>query len=213
MLGVPLILGGHSVVSVGLHPYQTSFGVLVPGGAALVLGTALFVSGMLGLAEGYERLAVRVASLLVQKQPLRRHDLPASSASGLAAHSRGFWHSYRKVAAGVLLFMMGVFALAIALQEFGQPVFLAGVAGAVAVLGSMAMVMILRGTRAMRRAHVDVHMTARVLERQPEPTPTDPVLQPRRAPAYELFRSGPSHTVDASRSRSNLPSERTRRVR
>ena len=60
-IGAVALLGSHVSLSLGLHPDQlSSFGVLAQGCIVLVLGTSLFASGILGLAENYEKTASRL---------------------------------------------------------------------------------------------------------------------------------------------------------
>ena len=65
IIGTALILVGQSVMTLCLHPTQfTSLEIVLQGAVCLVVGTSLYISGILGLADGYENVAVGIFPLL-----------------------------------------------------------------------------------------------------------------------------------------------------
>ena len=81
-VGAAALLGGPGFLAVNLFPgHLGSFGMLAQGCVALALGTAVFASGMLGLAESYEKTVSRLSHFLDDRE----------HAAELAVRDEGDW--------------------------------------------------------------------------------------------------------------------------
>lgn len=179
--GSALLLGGQTLLSLGLHPaHLASFPVLGQGVLGLVLGSALVVSGLLGLAEGYEKTAERLRPLLGPRQAAGDAELAIKTPAELEDHNRSFWKSYRKSALGLTLFLAGLLGLSAALARADFLFYLIAVVLGIVLLGLAALVLVLQGMRSLRHTHRAVEQTAVSLETQPPPPLPDPPVKPAR---------------------------------
>ncbi|HJP29998.1 MAG TPA: hypothetical protein QGF95_05530 [Candidatus Latescibacteria bacterium] len=183
-------LAGHAVISLGLHPERLAPAVvLLQGCAALVVGSALFATGMLGLADGFEKLTGRVGELLGQKEVSRAADgIVVSDHSGLAQIDQQFWRGYGRAGIGLGVFMTGLLGLTAALARTSPSLFTVGVGAGITVLFILSATLSAKGLRHVRSVHVDVDASARHLSRLPERRPVE-VHRPRkrRTPRVALF--------------------------
>ncbi len=178
-VGSALLLGGQVSLTLGLHPeHLAAFPVLGQGILGLVLGSALVVTGLLGLAEGYEKAAGRLRPLLGNRQG--DAGLAVKTGADLENHSRGFWRSYRKSALGLSLFLAGLLALSAALARADFLFYLVAVGLGIVLLGFVGLGLIIRGIRTLRQTHRAVEETAVVLEAQPPMAPPPPPVQAAR---------------------------------
>ena len=107
-IGAAALLGGGIALAFGLHPEGlATLGALAQGCIALVLGTAVLSSGMLGLADGYDRIATRLEQLLQVKQRPADIDLEVWDGAQLSSRHEAFWAGYRRTAVGICLFLAG----------------------------------------------------------------------------------------------------------
>lgn len=202
-VGAVLLMVGHLALSLGLHPERLSpIASLVQGCLALVMGTALFASGMIGLADGYERAAGALRELLPRKQAPEQ-GLDVSGPEELDERERGFWAGYQRAAAGICLFLAGLFGLTLTLAHSSLALYTIGVGVGVAALAAATVVLSIGGMRRMRRSHVAVARSAAALGERPDRVPERPAIQKRRLPAYSLFkrRGGYGREVEGRRSR------------
>jgi len=199
-LGQVALMSGHISLSLGLYPGRlASIGHLAQGCGVLVVGTAVFASGLLGIAQAYERAASKLGRLLPIKQMPANGEAAVSSQEDLNQHHGRFWNAYQRSAAAICLFLAGVLGLTVALSHSSLRVYLSGVGGGIVVLGAAAACLGCGGLRRMRRAHVSVEQTADTLDGQPDLVREQPVVTRRRHPAYTLFRN---HTRRSSGSES-----------
>ena len=189
LLGAILLMAGQLALTMGLHPERLApLGHLVQGCAALIVGTALFISGMLGLADGYEGALERLCTLLPQKRPPDA-GLEVSDRTALAERNQAFWLGYQRAAGGICLFLAGLLGLTLALGRTSFALYAVGIGVGVSALALAAGVLALGGMRRMRRSHLSVARSAEVLAAQPDRTPELPApVEKRRRPAYELFK-------------------------
>lgn len=192
-LGALGVLGGHGAVSLGLHPAsQAPLATLLEGCAVLVAGSAIFVTGMFGLADGYEKEASRLTELLAVKQLPQAEDDAAfvGDAERLAAANDQFWRGYARAGGGVAMSLAGLILLTAALTRTSPTLFLVGVGGGAVSLALPALTLSVRGLRRARLAHVGVNRSATALQSQPERQEVEPPLPRRRVPRYALFPKG-----------------------
>ena len=189
-LGQVTLMTGHIGLSLGLYPGRlASIGHLAQGCGALVVGTAIFASGLLGIAQAYERAAGRLGRLLPIKQVPKSGDVAVTSQEDLDRHHGRFWNAYQRSAAAICLFLAGLLGLTVALSHTSLNLYLSGVGGGIVVLGIAAACLGYGGLRHMRRAHVTVEQTADTLDAQPDLPAEQPVIIKKRHPAYTLFRN------------------------
>lgn len=204
LFGGVATLVGHALVSLGLHPQQLApVTALLQGCAVLVVGTALFATGMLGLADGYDRVATRVQDLLAVKSALEDDQAPITDDNGLAAANDAFWGGYASAGAGVGLFLAGLLGLTAALARTSPVLFTVGVLAGIICLAVVALTLCFKGLGRVRRAHLGADRSARLLERQPDARVEVPATaHPRRVPRYALF---PKRASEARRLDRRLP--------
>lgn len=205
LIGGLAAVTGHAVISFGLHPERLApLAVLLQGCAALVVGAALFSTGLLGLAEGYEKLATQVDELLQRKQPpadgdgLRSHD-------DLLHNNQRFWRGYTLAGFGLLLFVAGLLVVTATMARATPAMFTVGVGASTVVLLVTAIAVCVGGLRRVRSAHVGVDSCARQLARLPDPVaePSPAAARRRRAPRVSLFPRSSGRGLDQT-SRSDL---------
>lgn len=194
-LGQMALMTGHIGLGLGLHPSRlASFGHLAQGCGGLVLGTALFITGLLGLAEAYERVSDRLGRLLRIKQLPSDGDMAVTSQEDLGRQHSQFWKAYQRSSAGICLFLGGILLLSVVLSRASFSLYLSAVGIGIVALGVAAAGVGYGGLRRMRRAHVTVEQTALSLDAQPDIPCPQPVLVRRRQPAYALFRNHSRHS-------------------
>ena len=189
VIGVPTLLIGEAALGAGLHADSVlSPGALLQGCLALVFGSALFVSGMLGLAEAYEKVVLDFTQLLLAKQLPSAEDLSLRSAAHLQDHNRSFWKAYQKSAMGSCLFLAGLLSLMIGLSRFSLTLYLGGIGAGVVLLGMVAVAMTYRGVRGMHGSCAAVKEAVDLLSSRPDIRPETPApFVRKRVPSYALF--------------------------
>ena len=213
LLGGLATLAGQAVVSFGLHPERLApVAVLLQGCATLVLGAALFGTGLLGLADGYEKMAGRVDELLRQKELSdARSSLPVTDHNCLHSMSQQFWRGYSRTGVGLSLFLAGLLVVTATLSHSSPTVFMIGVGSAIVILAVVAATVSVRGLRGLRSAHIGVDSSARQLSRLPDRRPAESLRPPRsrRSARVTLFprpgSGGATRGLDARRASANQP--------
>ena len=200
-IGAVALLGSQVSLSLGLYPGQlSSFGVLAQGCIVLVLGTSLFASGMLGLAENYEKTASRLFQLLDERRvPGDDQLLVVRDEGELAKRNEAFWTGYQKTAAGIVLFLAGFLSLMLTSKEMSLATYMMAVAAGIGILGIAAAVMAFAGLRGIRRSHVAIESSMNRLSHQPRADeyqfPSQPLVETRRMQKRTIFatRSRPGN--------------------
>lgn len=181
--GSLLLCGSQILLNLGLHPeHPASIPVLGEGILGLVLGTALVVSGLLGLAEGYQKAAARVRQLL--QGPHLDREASAQTLSQLQDQQRSFWKSYRRSALGPLLFLIGLLGLGVALCRSGYLLYLVAISFGIFSLGSVSLWLMIQGVRALRRHWQSAEQTAVAIQEQPAAPPAAPI---RALPRWTVY--------------------------
>lgn len=194
-------LGGHASLSLGLHPDRVVPLIAVAEGcAALAIGAALFVTGMLGLAEAYEKQSQRLAGLLRGRQiPIDDAGSDATSdlidsPSGLGDSDQRFWRGYLNTAAGLMISLGGLLALVLILGDISYESYSMTVGAGIAGIALPTLLLWARGFVRIRRSHARVTASARRVEAYPERTPEVETELPRRPTRGEIFRSETTST-------------------
>ena len=200
LLGSLAAFAGHSVVSLGLHPERSATVlVLLQGCAALVAGAALVGTGMLGLADGYEKFTARLTPLFVRKELKHSGDVSLiSDQDQLTEINQQFWRGYRRCGLGISVFMAGLLGLTAAMARTSPDLFTAVVGCGIITLFFVAAMMSIGGLRRLRSAHAGVDSSARRLARLPDRKPAES-LRParrRRPPRVALFSRSGSGRLD-----------------
>ena len=193
-VGAAALLGGPGFLAVNLFPgHLGSFGMLAQGCVALALGTAVFASGMLGLAESYEKTVSRLSHFLDDRE--HAAELAVRDEGDVATQNAAFWNGYQKTAAGTILFLAGILSLMIGLIDMSLSAYMAGVMTGIAVFGITAILLMFKGLRSIRRSHVAVASAAAVMALQPETKaaqfPSEPPIRSRTAPKRSVFSNRP----------------------
>jgi len=192
-LGGLSALVGHASLSLGLHAERfVPLAAVVEACIALAVGAALFVTGMLGLAEGFEKQLARLAGLLEAKQAPET-DIPAADhlidrPTGLQASVDQFWRGYISTTGGLLLAFGGLLALVLILGDVTYETYRLTVAAGIIGIALPTFILWARGLARIRRSHVKVVEFALRAERLPEKTA--PPIEPSRRPSRgAVFRS------------------------
>ena len=185
-VGALTLAGAQTALVSGIHPaHRASLRVIVQSSAALILGTSLAVTGLLGLAEGYQKTARWLGQLLDRKEVADEARQSVATPADLEAQSQEFWKAYRGSGLALCFFVAGLLALSVALVDASFLVYISGlIAGAVA-LGVLGLFWMGRSLRAARQAQRQVECAAAILETQPErpeeePAAPEPEPEPRR---------------------------------
>ena len=169
VFGALLIAAGQVALSLGVHPeHFASLRFFAQSGLALVLGSAIVASGMMGLADSYEKNAVQLSQLLMAKQPDPDLSLAVEDGEALADHNRSFWAAYRNSAMAICLFLAGLLAVALVLEGTGFLLYLIGLSAGVAVWGFPALALGGRALHAVRQVHLTVEDSTQRLAAQPD---------------------------------------------
>lgn len=166
-IGALSILVGQAVLGLGLYPGALApIAALVQGVLLLIVGTALFVSGMLGLAQGYEQVVGTLQHLLTTKDTTENPAVADSEQLGL--RNDGFWRAYQRSAVGICLFVGGLLALAVGLDRYDFNLYVTAVGSGIGILGLVAFAFLVQGLRGMRRTHREVLQSSASLEKLPD---------------------------------------------
>ena len=234
IVGGILTVGGQFALSLGVHPdrvairfddgtvpVSSSLAPLLQGCLGLVLGSVLAVTGMLGLAECYQREAGRLEKLLNTKLPVysnpesdvdspeaTRESIAVASSGDLGRYNRYFWHAYLKSAAALCLFMACTLALTATFVDASFLSYLIILTSGTSIIGLVAAAVGLPGLKFIRRAHADLVTAADVYADQPElPTEVPEPIRPSKP--WRLPRRRPVGAVSRRFSVQNQPSQVT----
>lgn len=174
--GALTLMSAQVALGLGTHPDEfASLPYLLAAVTALVGGTAVLSSGMLGLAEGYGRAASRLAPLLTQKRLDPELEIQVRDTEALAAHNRGFWAAYTRSGLAVCLFVGGLLLVSMLLWRQGYLIYLAGLIAGLVLLGIVTLAIGVRSLAVVFRTHREVASSAEVAAAQPDP----PAVLPR----------------------------------
>ncbi len=168
ILGAATTAVAQVTLSLGIHPDHLALLTFVlPGCAALAIGTALSVTGLLGLAEKYQLIAQRLPALFSEKYIEGEMGLPIHHASDLAISERSFWRGYRHAAFALCLFITGLLAISLFLIDASFVLYMTGLSIGIAILGVIGLFWSFKALRTARRSHLGAEETCQILEKQP----------------------------------------------
>jgi hypothetical protein len=168
VLGAATTAAAQVTLILGMHPDHLALLTFVaPGCAALIVGTALAVTGLLGLAEKYQLNVQRLPALFSEKHIADETELPLHHARDLETSGRSFWRAYRHAAFALCLFIAGQLGIGLFLIDHSFILYVAGLSGGVAVLGIISLFWSFKALRIVRRSHLNAQTTYQMLEKRP----------------------------------------------
>ena len=174
------------VLSLGIHPEQLApLHWLLPGVAVFIVGTAMAVTGLLGLGEHYQRLASHLPALLAIKQVDDNTNLPLRNFEAVQNSEHRFWRGYRHAAAALCLFLLSLFSISLLLIEAETSFvhYMAGLSADVAIFGLLGFLWAAHALRLTRQSHVSARSTGERLAGLPNRKPEEekqPIKKPER---------------------------------
>ena len=207
-----MIAAGQIALSLALHPdHLASFRLVLQGGLALLLGTLIVGSGMLGLAGSYERVAAHLHLLLRTKQAAEDLPIAVQTRADLDRQNGSFWKAYYQSALGLCLFLAGILGITTILIGSSFLSYLFGLGLAIIFFGLLAAALSFGALHRMRHTQLILEHSATTLGEQPDIA--DESLAPeelQRSPRWVLprdYRPG-NRQVQFRRPSSQLTVER-----
>ena len=164
------------VLSLGIHPKQLApLHWLLPGVAVFIVGTAMAVTGLLGLGEHYQRLVSRLPALLAIKQVDDNTNLPLRNFEAVQDSEHRFWRGYRHAAAALCLFLLSLLSISMLLIEIETSSinYMAGLSADVAIFGLLGLLWAAHALRLTRQSHVNARTTGERLAELPNRKPEE----------------------------------------
>ena len=174
------------VLSLGIHPERLApLHWILPGVAVFIVGTAMAVTGLLGLGEHYQRLASHLPALLAIKQVDDNTNLPLRNFEAVQNSEHRFWRGYRHAAAALCLFLLSLFSISLLLIEAETSFvhYMAGLSADVAIFGLLGFLWATHALRLTRQSHVSARSTGERLAGLPNRKPEEekqPIKKPER---------------------------------
>ena len=188
--------------SLGIHPdHLASLRYIIQSGAGLAIGAAIAATGLLGLAEKYQHTVSRIGPLLKRKFLGDKLHLGVRSADELQAQNRHFWQAYRNAGFSLALFMAGLLAISMLLNQSSFSLYIAGLGIGIAVLGTMSGLLGIKGLMVARRLQQRAEKAAALLDAQPDQHDEESILHPS-APPRVVWASNRHRTTTRSQSQS-----------
>jgi hypothetical protein len=131
-------------------------------------------TGLLGLAESYQRTARRIGPLLGHKALDEDLQLFVRSHGELQSQNRHFWQAYRSVGLALAFFLAGILGISILLGKSSFFLYMAGLSAGIAVLGVAGAIWGLQGLRAARQCQKKAEKDADLLDAQPDYSEEEP---------------------------------------
>ena len=185
-LGALTAAAAQIVLSLGIHPeHLAPLHWLLLGLAIFIVGTAMAVTGLLGLGEHYQRVAARLPSLLSIKQVDKNADLHLHNLEAVQNSEHRFWRGYRHAAAALCLFLLSLLSISMLLIEAETSFihYMAGLSADVAIFGFLGLLWAAYGLRLTRQSHVSARATGECLAGLPNRKPEEekrPLKEPER---------------------------------
>jgi hypothetical protein len=200
VLGAVLICNALVGIGLGSHPERVApLRILLIHSITLVMGAAIIGSGMVGMADGYEKVSRRLAQLL-SSRTVDEAEVSLSTTAELDSCDRTFWTAYRNSSLAVALFMAAILAITVGTTGYSHLIYLACLSAGVALFGVTALLMTYRGMRTIRHRQRQVGEVTELLEELPEPV--EEKTPARTHPAQRsIHRTKPRYSVEASRRR------------
>ena len=180
VFGAVVVASSQVALSVGIHhDHLASLRYILQSGAGLVIGTAMAISGLIGLAERYQHSARQLSSLLHRKTLGEELQLAVRSDEQLQSQNQHFWQAYRNAGLSLALFLAGLLGISVMLGESSFFLYMAGLSAGVAVLGIIGVLVGLQGLRSARLCQKSAESDAKLLASQPDYTAEPPPPKPK----------------------------------
>lgn len=164
------------VLSLGIHPdHLAPLRWLLLGVATFIIGTAMAVTGLLGLGDHYQRVAAHLPSLFAIKQVDDRLDLALRNLEAVQQSDSRFWRGYCHAASALCLFLLSLLLTSVLLIETETSFlhYMAGLSADVAFFGLLGLFWAAHALRLARRSHVSAAQRANC-------SPSSPTASPKR---------------------------------
>lgn len=182
------------VLSLGIHPdHLAPLRWILLGVTAFIIGTAMAVTGLLGLGDHYQRVAAHLPSLFAIKQVDDRLDLALRDLEAVQQSDSRFWRGYCHAASALCLFLFSLLLTSVLLIETETSFlhYMAGLSADVAFFGLLGLFWAAHALRLARRSHVSARITGELLAEQPDRKP-DEEKQPLKESTRVQWSNRPS---------------------
>ena len=187
-------------IGIGSHPERLApWRTLLIHSVTLVMGAAIIGSGMVGMAEGYEKVSRRLAELLGSRT-VDDDEVSLKTIAELDSCDRTFWTAYRNSSMAVALFMAAILAITVGTTGYSHLIYLACLSAGVALFGVTALLITYRGMRTIRHRQRQVGQVTEQLEDLPEPAEEETPPRTHRG-AWSIRRTKPRYSVETYRRR------------
>ena len=203
--GALVVAGSQVALTLGIHPeHLASLRYIMQSGAGLIVGTAMAATGLMGLAEGYQRTASQLGSLLQSKTHGEALPLVVRSDDQLQSQNRHFWQAYCSIGLSLAFFLAGLLSISILLGESSFFLYMAGLSAGVGILGVIGAIGGIQGLRSARQCQKSAESDSSLLTAQPDyiaeaPRPT------AKAPAKISWSSNRKRSSSHSRTLAKRP--------
>ena len=194
LIGIALVR-----IGCGLHPGRfSSLSTLLGHSATLVMGTAIIGSGMVGLADGYERMS-RHLSTLLESRAVEGSQASVKSFKDLGASDQKFWAAYRNASFAVVGFMAAILVITASAVGLSHLAYLGCLITGVAIFGIGTLLISYQELRTIRQRHKQVGESAEILEAQPEKFEETPQPEHSQRRRWTIRRANPRYVVGSYR--------------
>lgn len=198
--GALVVAGSQIALSLGIHhDHLASLPYILQSGAGLIVGTAMAVTGLLGLAEGYQHTARKLSPLLQSKVLDEELHLAVRSDEQLQTQNKNFWQAYRSAGLSLALFLGGLLGISVLLGDSSFFLYMAGLSAGVAILGVSGAIWGIQGLRSARQCQKSAESDTDVLVAQPDYIAEVPRTT-SKAPAKIRWSSGRKRSSSYARS-------------
>ncbi len=167
--GALVVAGSQVALTLGIHPeHLASLRYILQSSAGLIVGTAMAAIGLMGLAEGYQRSAHQLGSLLQSKAHDEALQLVVHSDDQLQSQHRHFWQAYCSIGLSLSFFLAGLLSISILLGESSFFLYMAGLSAGVGILGVIGAIWGIQGLRSARQCQKFADSDSRLLTAQPD---------------------------------------------
>lgn len=167
--GALVVAGSQVALTLGIHPeHLASLRYILQSSAGLIVGTAMAAIGLMGLAEGYQRSARQLGSLLQSKAHDEALQLVVHSDDQLQSQHRHFWQAYCSIGLSLSFFLAGLLSISILLGESSFFLYMAGLSAGVGILGVIGAIWGIQGLRSARQCQKSAESDSSLLTAQPD---------------------------------------------
>ena len=203
-IGAIVCIGAQITLSIQVHPENKNALIdVLPAIICLILGGAVTVSGLLGLADNYESLWAGLPELVEKKYHEKLQKLPLNGISEAQEKSKEFWKAYRRISFSMCLIMGGI--LTISSQMVNTPLlsYLLYLTGATGFLGLISLSVGGPALSKVRASHVKVKDYVFHLNKLPDASDINPQPKLPNGRGYVMWTNRDKSTKSRRVNRSN----------